>query len=152
MKHPMKHIFEQKVYYSDTDAYGVVWHGSYLRWLEMGRVMLCEMMGHNLLDLEAQSIVLPVVNLNVKYKASAKLNYEMIIETTIQKLSSASVTFEQKIIDKNTGKTFIEAQVVVVAVDNNGKLYRKMPQILVDAFIDAMGSQESENFEEYAVK
>ena len=38
----MKHTFEQKVYYSDTDAYGVVWHGSYLRWLEMGRVEYCE--------------------------------------------------------------------------------------------------------------
>lgn len=152
MKHPMKHIFEQKVYYSDTDAYGVVWHGSYLRWLEMGRVMLCEMMGYNLVELESQSIVLPVVNLNVKYKSSAKLNDEMIVETSIQKFSSLSVTFEQKIIDKNTGKTFIEAQVDVVAIDNNGKLYRKMPQILIDAFANAMEPRESKNFEDYAIK
>lgn len=143
----MKHIFEQKVYYSDTDAYGVVWHGSYLRWLEMGRVMLCEMMGHNLVDLEAQSIVLPVVNLNIKYKSSAKLNDEMVIETSIQKFSSLSVTFEQKISDKNSGKVFIEAVVDVVAIDNNGKLYRKMPQILIDAFTDAL-----EKNEEYAIK
>ena len=56
----MKHIFEQKVYYSDTDSYGVVWHGAYLRWLEMGRVELCEMMGHNLNDLVKQDIALPV--------------------------------------------------------------------------------------------
>lgn len=143
----MKHIFEQKVYYSDTDAYGVVWHGSYLRWLEMGRVMLCEMMGHNLIDLEAQSIVLPVVNLNIKYKSSAKLNDEMVIETRIQKFSPLSVTFEQKIIDKKTSRTYIEAQVDVVAIDNNGKLYRKMPQILIDAFSNAL-----EKNEEYALK
>lgn len=48
----MKNIIEQKVFYSDTDAYGVVWHGAYLRWLEMGRVEWCEMTGHNLIELE----------------------------------------------------------------------------------------------------
>ncbi len=130
----MKHEFEQKVYYSDTDAYGVVWHGSYLRWMEAGRVEFCEMLGHNLVDLEAQSIVLPVVNLNVKYKNSARLNDKIIIQTSINKFSNLSVTFEQKIISKESGKTFIEAFVDVVAIDNNGKLYRKMPQILLDAF------------------
>jgi len=134
----MKHSFEQKVYYSDTDAYGVVWHGSYLRWLEMGRVELCEMMGHNLIDLQEQNITLPVVNLNVRYKASAKLNDEIIIETSIQKYNALSVTFEQKIKNKNSDKTFVEAAVDVVAIDNNGKLYRKMPQILTDAFEKAV--------------
>lgn len=52
----MKHTFEQKVYYSDTDAYGVVWHGSYLRWLEMGRVEYCEDLGLNLIELENRTL------------------------------------------------------------------------------------------------
>lgn len=134
----MKHTFEQKVYYSDTDAYGVVWHGAYLRWLEMGRVELCEMMGHNLIELQEQNITLPVVNLNARYKASAKLNDEIIIETSIQKYSTLSVTFEQKIKDKNSDRTFVEAVIDVVTIDNNGKLYRKMPQILVEAFEKAV--------------
>lgn len=134
----MKHTFEQKVYYSDTDAYGVVWHGSYLRWLEMGRVELCEMMGYSLTELEEKNIVLPVVNVNVRYKASAKINDILIVETSIQKYNSLSVTFSQKIVDKNTQKTYIEAVIDVVAIDNNGKLYRKMPQLLIDAFDKAM--------------
>lgn len=142
----MKHTLEQKVYYSDTDAYGVVWHGSYLRWLEMGRVEFCEMMGHNLIELEAQNIVLPVVNLNVRYKVSAKLNDEIIVETSIQKFNALSVTFEQKIKDKNSDKTFVEAIIDVVAIDNNGKLYRKMPQILTDMFKKALKD------ENYAIK
>ncbi|MEI8128029.1 MAG: thioesterase family protein [bacterium] len=143
----MKHEFEQKVYYSDTDAYGVVWHGSYLRWLEMGRVEICEKMGHNLLELQAQNIVLPVINLNVRYKSSAKLNDEMIIETSIQKFNSLSVTFVQTIRSKVTNKLFIEALVELVAIDNNGKLYRKMPQLLAEAFEKA-----TEKNENYAIK
>lgn len=134
----MKHTFEQKVYYADTDAYGVVWHGSYLRWLEIGRVEMCEMMGYTLLELEEKNIVMPVVNINVRYKSSAKINDILIVETTIQKYNSLSVTFSQKIIDKNTQKIFIEAVIDVVTIDNNGKLYRKMPQILLDAFEKAM--------------
>ena len=34
----MKFLYENKVYYSDTDAYGIVWHGSYLRWMEAARI------------------------------------------------------------------------------------------------------------------
>lgn len=138
----MKHTFEQKVYYSDTDAYGVVWHGSYLRWLEMGRIELCEIMGYNLVELQAQNITLPVVNINVRYRSSAKLNDEMIIETSIQKFNPLTVTFEQKISNKATGKTFAEAVVDVVAISNDGKLYKKMPQILLEAFKKAVKDDE----------
>jgi acyl-CoA thioester hydrolase len=143
----MKHELKQKVYYSDTDAYGVVWHGSYLRWMEMGRVELCEAIGLNLLELVEQDIVLPVVNLNVKYKFSAKLNDEVIIETSIQKFTSLSVVFEQKIKDKTTNKIFTEALVELVAINNNGKLYRKMPTVLLDAFEKVI-----KNNEKYAIK
>jgi len=147
MNQPKNHIFEQKVYYSDTDAYGVVWHGSYLRWLEMGRIELCECMGKTLIELQAQNIALPVVNINVRYKSSAKLNDNMIIETSIQKYNALSVTFEQKISDKISGKTFIEAVVDVVAIDNNGKLYRRMPEVLTKMFEEATKKDD-----EYAIK
>lgn len=142
----MKHTLEQKVYYADTDAYGVVWHGAYLRWLEMGRTEFASEMGHPICELQDEGIVLPVVNINVRYKSSARLNDELIIETTVQKFNSLTVTFEQKIMGKNTGKTFVEALIDVVAIDNNGKLYRRMPQVLVEMFERAI------NNETYAIK
>ena len=134
----MIHEFEQKVYYSDTDSYGVVWHGSYLRWLEMGRIEYCEDLGLNLIDLQNQDIVLPVTNMNIKYKSSAKLNDDIIIETEITELKSYSVTFKQFIKSKETLKTFVEADVVVVAINNDGKLYRKLPEILSNKFNEVL--------------
>ena len=138
----MKHIFEQKVFYSDTDAYGVVWHGSYLRWLEMGRVGVCEMLGHNLIDLKEKDIVLPVVNLNVKYKMSAKLNDVVVAETEISEFNGFTVKFKQIIRSKETGKVCIDAEVSVVAIDNNGKLYRKMPEVLAKSFDEVLKCKE----------
>ena len=138
----MKHIFEQKVFYSDTDAYGVVWHGSYLRWLEMGRVGICEMLGHNLIDLKEKDIVLPVVNLNVKYKMSAKLNDVVVTETEISEFNGFTVKFKQIIRSKETGKVCIDAEVSVVAIDNDGKLYRKMPEVLAKSFDEVLKCKE----------
>ena len=127
----MKHIFEQKVYYADTDSYGVVWHGSYLRWMEAGRVDMCENLGINLIELKEQDIAIPVTNINIRYKSSAKLNDIVIIETKIKKITPLSVTFYQTISNKKTGAIFTQAEVDTVAIHNDGKLYRRLPEVLV---------------------
>ena len=124
----MKHAFNTKVFYSDTDAYGVVWHGSYLRWLEMGRVLLCEKANIKLSQLDKEDIVLPVAELNIKYKNSAKLDDEIIIETNIIDKGRFYVTFQQFVKNEKTNKTYIEALVKVVAIHKDGKLYRSLPE------------------------
>ena len=124
----MKHAFSTKVFYSDTDAYGVVWHGSYLRWLEMGRVLLCEKAGYKLSQLEKEDIVLPVAEINIKYKNSAKLEDEIVVETCVVDQGRFFITFQQIIKDEKTEKVYIEATVKVVAVNKSGKLYRSLPE------------------------
>ena len=136
----MKHTFEQKVYYSDTDAYGVVWHGSYLRWLEMGRVEYCEDLGLNLIELEKQDIVMPVTNMNIRYKASGRLNDIVVVDTWIKKITPVTVVFEQTIKNKDSGKLFIHAEFEVVAIRNNGSLHRRMPEVLKNAFEKVLSS------------
>ena len=128
----MKHAFNTKVFYSDTDAYGVVWHGSYLRWLEMGRVMLCEQAGYKLSQLEDEDIVLPVAEINIKYKNSAKLEDEIVIETDVVDQGRFYITFQQIIKDIKSQKVYIEALVKVVAVNKSGKLYRSLPEQVLE--------------------
>lgn len=126
----MRNTFIQKIYYADTDAYGVVWHGAYLRWLEKGRCDFCEDLGFNLVELVKQNIALPVANMNVKFKASAKLNDVLVVETWISKLTPICVTFAQSIKNKESGVTYILAEFDIVAVNNDGKLYRRIPETL----------------------
>lgn len=130
----MKHTFEQKVYFSDTDNYGVVWHGSYLRWMEMGRVDYCSSLGYTLRELENIDILLPVSSINIKYKASAKLEDIVIVETEVTNFNGLTATFSQTIKSKETGQIFITADVVIVAVHQNGKLYRRIPEPLASLF------------------
>ena len=126
----MKHIFEETVYYADTDCYGVVWHGTYLRWMEKGRVELCRQLGLDLVALKENDILMPVTNMNVRFKSSAKLDEQIVVETRISKVSPLTIVFSQEIKNKNTNKTYILADFEVVAVNSESKLYRKMPEIL----------------------
>ncbi len=134
----MKHYFEQKVYYGDTDAYGVVWHGAYLRWMEAGRVKIAEKMGLSLVKLQKENIALPVTNINIRYKSSAKLNETVVIETCVKKITPLSFTFYQVVKEKNSERICTQAEVDVVAVTNEGKLYRRLPQELNKALTEAM--------------
>ena len=134
----MKHIFDTKVYYADTDAYGVVWHGTYLRWMEKGRVDLCDMLGLDLVAMKNNDVLLPVANMNVRYKASARLDDNIIIETWIEKFNSLSVTFGQIIKSKEDEKVFIKAEFDVVAINEAGKLYRRMPEVVTNALKKAV--------------
>lgn len=130
----MKHEFSTKVYYADTDSYGVVWHGSYLRWLERGRVDFSNEVGICIDKLQKSGIVLPVIDLNIRYKLSAKINDEILVETSVAEVKSPFVKFFQVIKNKQSGKTNVIAQVSCVALDENGKMIRKLPDFLVQAY------------------
>lgn len=129
----MKHVLEQTVYYADTDAYGVVWHGTYLRWMEQARVEFCRELGIDLVSMKENNVIIPVTNINIRYKASAKLDETIDVETQITKISPLTVTFNQVIKLKDSEKIFTIADVEVVAINNEGKIYRRMPELLKSA-------------------
>lgn len=130
----MKNIYEDKVYYADTDSYGVVWHGTYLRWMEKGRVLFCDDLGLNLVELKKNNISIPVAKLNMKYKSPAKINEPYKVTTSVNKVTPLSVTFHQVITNTQTNLKYIDAEITVVAVSNDGTLYKKLPEKLKQYF------------------
>ena len=129
----MKKQFEQKVYYGDTDAYGVAWHGSYIHWLEKGRTDFLESIGFSAKTLMEQDIATPLANLNIKYKLFAMLDDDLIVETAVAKITPLCVTFEQIIKKKENDKVCVVAHIDVVTVNKEGKLDRRIPQNFYDA-------------------
>lgn len=137
----MEYIQEIRVLYSDTDSYGVVWHGSYTKWFEAARVGLVEQLGLPLEELENNNILFPVVEMNIRYKSSAKMNERIIIKTHISELKPLSVTFEHNVYEKNTNKLRTTAHTTIVVIDAaTGKMYRKIPDNLYSKFM--LGAEE----------
>lgn len=132
----MIHTDEIRVYYADTDAYGVVWHGAYLRWLEAGRIEYTDkVMGLDLKQMQEDGCILPVVELNVKYKVSAKLDDNLILETNIAELRPSAIVFKQTLKNKDTDVVNIIAEVTCVAVDtNSNKMFRRLPDFITEAY------------------
>ena len=134
----MKHSQEVRVSYHDTDSYGVVWHGAYVKWLEIGRVELCEMLGLSLAEIESAGVTLPVVDMHIRYKSSALMNDRLLVETSIKELKPMSVMFSHTIKNKDTQKVNIIAETTVVLLDKNGRLMKKMPENMYNAFLSAI--------------
>lgn len=132
----MEYIQEIRVLYSDTDAYGVVWHGAYTKWFEAARVELVEKLGLDLDTLEKNNILFPVVEMNIRYKSSAKMNERIVIKTHIKEVKPVSITFEHNVYEKETQVLRVNAQTTIVVINSQtGKMYRRMPEDLYSKFI-----------------
>lgn len=72
-----------RVRYAETDMMGVVYHGNYLPWFEVGRTQLLRDHGLVYRDLEAQGYLLPVIEVGVKYLRPAVYDDDLTIITTL---------------------------------------------------------------------
>lgn len=125
-----KSSLEFKVQYSDTDSYKVAWHGSYLRWMEAGRVDWLYLIGVDIKKLDEDfNTVMPIVDLQIKYHRSAKLLEDVIVETTVDEITNLYIIFDQKVINKKTNEILTTAKVKGVAV-KEGKLLRNLKTLL----------------------
>jgi acyl-CoA thioester hydrolase len=71
------------VRYAETDMMGVVYHGSYLPWFEIGRTTLLKEHGFPYRQLEADGFFLPVLEVSAKYLRPAKYDDQLRIVTTM---------------------------------------------------------------------
>ena len=124
-----------KAYYSDTDAYGVVWHGSYLRWLEAGRMEYLWERGVCLDEVyKREKVLVPVVEIDVKYKSPARNGDEIAVVSEVVELKPHYVVISQTIKDRNSDKIFATAKVKCVGVNEDTQtIVRTMDKIMTGA-------------------
>ena len=135
----MKFYKEVKVYYHDTDAYNITWHGNYLKWYEEARCDMCDQLGLPLDKLANEDkVIFPIVNINIRYKSPTKLYDNLVIETELKEFTRAKMVFEQTVIEKQSGKVCNQAEITAVSTDLDGRLIRHLPQKVIDAFERAM--------------
>jgi acyl-CoA thioester hydrolase len=71
------------VRYAETDMMGIVYHGNYLPWFEVGRTTLLKECGLPYRELEAQGYLLPVIELGVKFLKPALYDDTLTIVTRL---------------------------------------------------------------------
>ena len=79
--------------YAETDAAGVVYYGNYLTYFEVVRVELLRALGRPITAIEADGILLPVVEARLKYLRPARLDDLLTIALTVESIGPASFAF-----------------------------------------------------------
>jgi acyl-CoA thioester hydrolase len=79
----LAHRSQIEVRYAETDMMGVVYHGSYLPWLEVARTALLAAEGLPYRELEASGFFLPVIEVNMRYQRPARYADVITVEAVI---------------------------------------------------------------------
>lgn len=87
-----------RVYWEDTDAGGVVYHASYIRFMERGRTELLRDRGIDQTALKNESgLVFVISAMSINFRVAAKMDDQLLVETAITELGGASIIMKQKI-------------------------------------------------------
>jgi acyl-CoA thioester hydrolase len=87
-----------RVRYAETDQMGIVYYANYLVWFEIGRVELLRSLGHAYSQLEKDhQLILPVVDAHCRYRAPARYDDEILIETWPSLVRESVVRFDYRI-------------------------------------------------------
>ena len=88
------HQTQIRVRYSETDQMGVVYHGNYIPYFEIGRVEWLRNKGISYKTMEENGIALPIVSMNINYKKPARYDELLTVHTIFKSQSSVKIEFD----------------------------------------------------------
>lgn len=92
-----EHQLQIRVRYAETDQMGVVYHGNYAQYFEMGRVEWLRNLGVSYKWMEDNGVMLPVVNLSMNYKKPAKYDDLLTVKTILKSQTGVKIEFDYEI-------------------------------------------------------
>ena len=130
-----------RVRYAETDQMGVVYHANYFVWFEMGRVECLRQLGFDYKQMEiADDCHLPVVEVTCRYKAPARYDELLTIETCIVAMRSGVIKFAYRLLRDGAAEESLqllaEAQTTHVVVDG-----RMQKRVLPEKYAAAIRAQ-----------
>lgn len=86
-----------RVRYQETDQMGVVFHGNYVTWFEIGRTEWVRSLGVTYRDIEEKGLLFPVIDLMVSYVLPSKYDDRVIVCTRLKQCSPLRMEFESQV-------------------------------------------------------
>ncbi len=117
-----------RVRYAETDQMGVVYHGNYFTWFEVGRVELCRALGFEYKQMEAEDdCFIVVADAHCRYKRSARFDEELIVRTSVADATKRTIKFAYDVIRKADGESLATGETIHVICDREGRP-RSLPE------------------------
>ncbi|WP_306565078.1 acyl-CoA thioesterase [Flavobacterium lindanitolerans] len=113
--------FKVRVRYAETDQMGVVYHGNYAQYFEMGRVEWLRNLGVSYKWMEENGIMLPVVSLSMNYKKPARYDDLIRVKTIFKSQTSVKIEFDYEIYNEKNELLTIGNSVLVFVDMKTGR-------------------------------
>lgn len=114
-----------------TDYAGIVWHGTYIAWMEEARVNYLSHCGLTFADWVKAGVDLPVVDLGLKYRRSLTLGDTALVKARLGPAKGVRFVWHYDIQNAATQETCIEGSVTLAPVDvKTRRVLRRLPSHL----------------------
>ncbi len=120
-----------RVRYGETDQMGIVYHGNYSQYLEMGRIEWLRNLGLSYKKMEEDGIMLPIISLSLNYKKSACYDDVIQVTTKLKKLPTAKIEFDY-FIENSDGEIITLAETTLVFIDMKTRRLMRCPKYILD--------------------
>ena len=128
-----------RVYYEDTDAGGVVYHGRYLNFFERARTEWLRTLGYEQDRLrEQEGILFAVRRVDIDYLTPARFNDALRLAARLTRVAGASLEFEQHALRDADGSCCCRAQVKLACVDIETLRPTRLPRYLASDLLALM--------------
>jgi len=130
------HILPVRVYFEDTDFSGVVYHGSYVRFMERGRTDFLRLagVGHDALDKGAhgEPLAFAVRRMAIEFLKPARIDDVIEVETRVREVAGARIVLSQTV--RRGAEILVTAEVTVALVNSAGQA-RRLPESVRDGLL-----------------
>jgi acyl-CoA thioester hydrolase len=120
-----------QIRYDEVDKMGYVYHGNYAKYYHISRTELMRDIGFSDKEFESHNIILPIIELNIKYLKPIYYDDVITIKTYLRQLPDSRMTFEHEV--RNVvGELINTASSTVVFVDNVTRRPMRAPAFFVN--------------------
>jgi acyl-CoA thioester hydrolase len=113
------HRLPLRVYWEDTDAGGIVYHASYIRWMERGRTEFLRALGFDQRALRAAGTRFIVKSMKIDFRRPALFDDSLVIVTQCTNIGGASLGLRQAVMRGD--EEMADADVLCVSIDDNDR-------------------------------
>jgi tol-pal system-associated acyl-CoA thioesterase len=121
------HDFPVRVYYEDTDAQKIVYYANYFCFMERARTEMMREAGFSHASITHEDRQFFVVGeASARYKASARLDDDLIIRSSVANLGNASLKLQQNVVKRlaDEESLLVEGVITLIYVSEDGKPVR----------------------------
>jgi acyl-CoA thioester hydrolase len=123
---------ELTVPFFDVDSMEVVWHGHYVKYLEVARCALLEALGHDYVRMKDTGYAWPIIDLQLRYARAARFGQKLVVRAELVEWQNR-LKIHYTLSDAATGERLTRASTIQVAVRlADGEMLLVSPSVFID--------------------